>query len=112
MIGRSMLPAMTGVQAGIERAQQAADHADRVTPKWSETALKSFVSACSWLSTGFSAEDVRDHIIGVPTPPDNRAWGAVVNAAVRRGCIEKTGAYTTDKHGSPKPLYRFVKHLN
>lgn len=76
---------------GMERA---AVHADRTEPSWSLTAY-TFLSTYARQHHTFTAEEVRlaagDQ---VPTPPDNRAWGAVFNKAVRANMVRGIGFMT------------------
>ena len=38
----------------------------------------------------FTCEDVRE-VMGVPEPPDRRAWGAIMLRAARQGLIQRAG---------------------
>lgn len=59
----------------------------------------------------FLAEDVREygqHLL--PEPPEPRAWGAVLKAAVRRGIIMADGtAKARTSNNSPKTRWRSLK---
>lgn len=76
--------------AGI---QAATDHADAVSPKWSDVAygyLHNF--ACT--AESFTSEDVRTAAYAseaVPTPPNERAWGGVFMRAARNGVLLRDG---------------------
>jgi hypothetical protein len=94
---------------GAERGMnQAVDHADRVSPEWSERAYDKLFEY-AWLGVDFMTEDVRlwAEQVGLDSPPDNRAWGAVVNKAVREHLIERVG-YGNAKtgHMRPMPIWR------
>jgi hypothetical protein len=98
-------------QRGERGMEQAADHADRVHRDWQGKALAKCLSHIQTLPRDhkFIIEDVRLAVAGdLPEPPDQRAWGAVTQTAIRRLYIVKTGEYAPAKssNASPKPLYR------
>lgn len=70
-------------------------HADAVSPTWSDRAL-AFVHEWAVSHQTFTSEDVRifAHNMGLPTPPDQRAWGTVMLAAARKGWTRKAGYVT------------------
>jgi hypothetical protein len=93
-------------QDGIERA---VEHADRVSPGWSDLALFHLQRDVRHRAAPFTIEKVRLDIAPLlPEPTDGRAWGAVTQAAIRRGVIVRTGQFApaVSSNGSPKPLYR------
>lgn len=54
-------------------------------------------------------EDARDYAegVGLPAPPDKRAWGAVAMTLARRGVIACQGWGAADSsNGSAKRLWR------
>lgn len=71
--------------------QQAIDHANRVDPSWADT-VYTYLRVYARTHPSFTTEDVR-RAAGdeVPTPPDKRAWGGVVNRAVRAGVVARSG---------------------
>lgn len=74
--------------AGIETA---IDHADAVTPKWSETAY-AFLEGYALTHETFTSEDVREASAGtVPEPPNLRAWGGVFMRAARNRITSRAG---------------------
>lgn len=76
--------------AGI---QQAVDHADAVTPKWSDTAYD-FLVGYAYGAEGFTSEDVREAAYksgAVDNPPSERAWGGVFMRAARKGVVQRAG---------------------
>jgi len=89
--------AMFGDEGGVLRdagMQQAIDHAEQETPKWSDLALekvREFVRTYPHLE--FMAENVREwsHHKGLPEPPSKRAWGGVMVRAAHQGLIVKIG---------------------
>ena len=89
--------------------EQAAAHADREEPGWTDRAL-GFLLVYGDLQAEFISEDVARwaHANGLPDPTDSRAWGAVFNRASRRGLIHKTGGFraAVTSNGSPKPVWR------
>lgn len=77
-------------------------------PTWTERAL-AHVEHYAAMHKGFEcmAEDIRMAAVGdLADPPDQRAWGAVIRSALRKGLIHKTDQFRLDLHGSPKPVYR------
>lgn len=94
-----------------EGMARAVEHADRAEPSWSTQALTIFWNYAA-ANPEFMAEDVRTFahkILDLPEPPDPRAWGAVVNNAVRRGIVVRD-RYETIKippsHARPMPVWR------
>lgn len=93
----------------------AADHADREVGDWrgkAAAALRAYiVEARRQNILTFMAEDARGWAEkrGLPTPPDKRAWGAVISKASRAGFIEKAGyAPAVSSNSSPKCLWRLL----
>lgn len=77
---------------GIDRAVA---HADQVLPRWAD---KAYEALCCFLEVTlktdqFNSEPVIEYAysIGVPKPPDGRAWGGVFMRAARAGLIVKVG---------------------
>jgi hypothetical protein len=68
----------------------ALDNANAVTANWSESAI-SFIK--SYPYRRFMAEDVREWAYkrGLAVPPHCRAWGGVINRAVKAGIITHDG---------------------
>jgi len=60
---------------------------------WSERAYQMMVSIIAGATGAFMTEDIRDRAedLGLPTPPDPRAWGGVVNRARSNGLIVMNG---------------------
>lgn len=76
--------------AGI---QAATDHADAVTPKWSDIAY-GYLHDFACTAESFTSEDVRTAAYAteaVPTPPNERAWGGVFMRAARNGVLLRDG---------------------
>ena len=91
--------------------QRAVDHADKVTPSWSDRAVELFLAYCQEnKGKTFMTEDVRWYAeaLGLPEPPDKRAWGAIAVIAKRRGVIRGNG-YAPQKavnaHCAPKTVW-------
>lgn len=89
---------------------RAVEHADRVEPEWSERA-SSLLRDYAQFNPEFMTESLRvwAHRMGLPLPPDPRAWGAVVNKAVRDGLIVRDRYEMTKippAHATPRPVWR------
>lgn len=104
-------PTQTPFQLGQEGAQRAADHADRVHGGEFTVKALAAIRAYAWSHERFTVEDVREELgEHVPTPPDPRAWGAVIRKAVREGGIcEKIGVTNSTsktQHGGYVSVYK------
>lgn len=106
-----LLDFMTTRDLANEGMQRAVEHADRVEPSWSDRAFN-ILADFARTNPEFMAEDVRVHahkVLGLPQPPDPRAWGAVVNSAVRSGLIVRDRYELTKippAHATPRPVWR------
>ena len=93
-----------GLPAGMVLAEE---RARLVSPDWPERALEAMLEAGRRLGR-FTVEDARE-LAGVEAPTDQRAWGAVVNWASRRGLIRRVGfAPARSSNGSVKPVWEVV----
>lgn len=109
---------MNGHQLAERGAERAMAHADRVasTPPtaWRDEAyaqLRTFINFKRLFRHTFMAEDVREFAEknGCPTPPDGRAWGGVVQRAMRDKLIERVGfapMKSRNCHANPKSVWR------
>ena len=94
-----------------EGMTRAVEHADRVEPSWSNRAY-SILHDYALTHSEFMAEDVRVHahkVLSLPQPPDPRAWGAVINSAVRNRIIIRDRYELTKvppAHATPRPVWR------
>lgn len=107
---------MTDLRDAIHRgrmgALEAADHAAREQSDWKELAAQAVTYFSLFIAKGeeFLTEDVRawaerEHV--VPSAPDDRAWGHIMQALSRRGAIEFAGyGPSKSSNGSPKCLWR------
>lgn len=97
----------------VEGMNNAADHAERETEGWKAMAFGSFVRYAAATKEPFMTEDVRWYAeaLGVPEPPDNRAWGAVAMRVKKAGLIVSMG-YAPQKavnaHKAPKTVWKSV----
>ena len=93
--------AQDGANEGMTRA---VDHADRVIGGWSDMAYE-YLRQFKDSHKEFLTEDVRiwAETQGLEPPPDNRAWGAVINRAVRANLIRRVG-YGNAKTGHMRPM--------
>jgi len=90
---------------GIERS---VEHADQVMDGWSDWALEAVRQYAGGHPDPFLTEDVRDWAAkrGLPKPPDDRAWGAVMQRAKRAGYIDNVGyGSARSSNLSPKILW-------
>lgn len=98
---------------GHDLAQAGANAAlANAGPAWADEA---FQALCYYAerNTTFMTEDVRifAHSHGLPMPPDGRAWGGVMNRAIKRKLVERVG-YAPMKspncHANPKSVWKWV----
>lgn len=80
--------------------RRAVDHADAVSERWSDrayNALRGFTGALP-VGTLFTSEQVRRYaeLHGLPAPPDQRAWGAVMMRGRRVGLFSSRGYATSE----------------
>ena len=91
----------------------AASHADRVHDDWTKTAAIVFKLYAKFHPNGFMTEDVRvwSDKLGLPKPPDQRAWGAVASRLAKEGYIKPAG-YEKQRsatcHRSPKTVWKLA----
>jgi hypothetical protein len=103
--------------AGVPTAQQLADdgmsravaHADAVEEGWSDRAYRLLCRYATEHSE-FMTEEVRvwAHAIGLPKPPDGRAWGAVTLRAVKASiicCRRYQKTRIPPAHATPRPVW-------
>ena len=95
----------------LTKAREARDDAmtactDKAGTDWAEHAYRALLDFAA-NHESFLTEDVRVSCTDVPPPHDNRAWGGVVNRAVRHGLIVRVGyAPAKTGHCRPMPLWR------
>ena len=102
---------------GYERAQDAADRADRVIGSWSdswsdraESIARRFIAMRG--SQPFLSSDIIEYAQreGLPQPPEKRAWGAIIHSLSRRKAIIATGRFVEypgrTRHGAPAREWR------
>lgn len=96
-----------GLEAGLERAEEAADHAEDVWTAWRDIALE-HLREFARMKERFLIEEVRDfaHRSGLPNAPTERAWGAIPRAACKLGIIESTGETEKNARGTPTTIWR------
>lgn len=94
--------------------QRSVDHANREESEWSGQALGLLIAyAAHVYPDAFLIEKARTwaESIGLPPPPDARAWGAVTKRASIKHRIEKAGAgAAASSNCSLKTLWRHVNH--
>ena len=95
-------------QEGIDRA---VSHADRVIEHWSDLAYEFFLlSILNRPGKQFRTEQPINHAEShnIPKPPDNRAWGAVIQRGAKAGFIKKVGyepGTNPTAHGRPVTVW-------
>ena len=101
------------MSAGQDLAQKVADAAiTHAGVAWAAEASLALAYYAQRHPT-FMTEDVRHfaHAHGLPKPPDGRAWGGVLNRAIRAKQIERVG-YAPMKspncHDDPKSAWKWV----
>lgn len=89
--------------AGIARAQE---HAEADLPGWTETAAAFLAAYAEDCGGTFLCEQARAASVGrLPQAANDKAWGAAVVMAVKRGWIVKAGyGPASSSNGSPKTL--------
>jgi len=90
-------------------AAKALQHADDVKTGWADAAFN-VLRAFAFERPYFLVEDVRKFatLRGLPPPPDNRAWGAVVTRAASAGFIRPDGhSKTRFGPGHARPVTRW-----
>lgn len=88
-------------------------HADQDEPGWSDRAFALLVQYAQQEPHPFTIEGFRwwAESNGLGHPPESRAYGGVTRRAIARGAIERVGyAPAASSNGSPKPLYRGLRH--
>lgn len=103
------IPRLTGAerlavaQDGIRRA---VEHANRDIEGWSEHAVTIVRCFALTRKEPFLAEEVRQYAetLEFPRAPDQRAWGAVMKQAAKRGHIRMAG-FRLAMDGSPKSAW-------
>ena len=107
----SQLDAAASQRARDAGMHTATAHADRIEANWTDrayTLLREFAR----ISDDFLTEDLRDwahRVKGFSTPPDGRAWGGVINRAVKAGLIFRIGfkpKKSKNCHGQPISVWR------
>ena len=102
-----------GWDLAVEGMNNAAAHAERDNEGWNRMAFEAFVKYASATAEPFMTEEVRWYAeaLGIPEPPDNRAWGSVAMRAKHAGLVYSVG-YAPQKsvntHRSPKTLWKSV----
>lgn len=96
-------------QAASAGMGQAIDHADRVSPGWSDLAYDYLIVYCLTHSE-FKSEDVSGSTKGdpfFPQPPTDRAWGAIYRRALKDGVIAHNGTARSElRHNTICPYWR------
>jgi hypothetical protein len=82
--------------------------------EWSASAYSILVEYAR-TNKEFMTEDVRAYALKqyeLPLPPDSRAWGGVVNRAVKAGLIKRIGyapMKSVNCHANPKSVWKFIE---
>lgn len=94
--------------AGMARAR---DHAEADVPGWGDHAYALLHQYALDQRMPWTCEAFRPWAYdrGLPVPANERAWGPVVQRAIRAGLIERVGyAPAASSNGSPKATYRWA----
>lgn len=103
----------SGQQLAREGAARAAEKADRMSPDWSELALKA-VRDYALTHDEFTTEDVRLAAESVvPPAPDARAWGHIVPLAAKWGICSMTDRVARSKlpASHKRPLFVWKSNI-
>lgn len=105
---------LRGKELRDEAIKRAMTHADDVEEEWSQKAFQLLLEFRK-TKNEFMTEDLRlwaHDTMGLKHPPDERAWGGVINRAVKGGLLVRIG-YAPMKspncHANPKAVWRSVK---
>ena len=81
------------VERGIAGMNAAVDHAERENEGWKREAAEYLRRFAAAHKDPFLAEEIAPWAYerGCTRPPDDRAWGAIIQKAGRLGIIEQTG---------------------
>jgi hypothetical protein len=95
----------------VQGMEAAAAHAERDTEGWNKMAYEAFVRYVTTIKHPFMTEDVRCYAeaLGMPEPPDKRAWGSVAMRAKRAGLVVSLGyapQQSANAHKAPKTLWK------
>ena len=106
-----MLDAQQSTQNRDEGIKRAADNAEMNEHGWQEQALMFLMK---FPEKRFQAEDVRSwaYSQGLTTPPNDRAWGAVIRKAKNQGCIRHVGydaVSNPNAHRTPASVWERVE---
>lgn len=90
--------------------RQAITHADREKELWSMMANDCFFMFIRNVEGAFLVEDIRRYAkkLGLPDPPSNRAWGAIIKKEAKAGTVVFKGYAKTSNpkaHRTPAALW-------
>lgn len=101
------------MSTGHQLAEAGADAA--VANAGNEWASEAYLALCYYAERNptFLTDDVRvfAHDHGLPLPPDSRAWGGVVNRALRAKLIERVGfapVKSASGHARPMTVWKWI----
>ena len=94
--------------AGRELRDQGIESVTENSKRWQDEALQIIAGAQFFQATG---EELRAPIVAaIGEPHHPNAWGALINTALKRGLIAKTGRYTqmrrASAHARVNAIYR------
>lgn len=113
------MPPATGEQLRDLGIQKAVNHADSISPNWSQDALnliKRFIQ--QWPADEFMTEDIRAYAEkekGFVAPLSLRAWGGPICKAKNEGLIEAIGTKQVKNpkaHMANATVWRIVNNNN
>ena len=100
----------TGAELALKGMQQAIDHADSVSEKWSERAYQLLIKFLKE-NKRFMREDFRSYAAEVDfeLPPSSRAWGSIISRAAKEYLIIKIGFASVKNpkaHATPAAIWQ------
>lgn len=110
----SGIAAPTGQELALEGMTRAVEHADREIENWSDRAMQ-YLRIFAQMERRFMSEQVRAWAEekGLESPPDPRAWGAVMRRAVIERLVRADG-YEPSKnpkaHHRPTQVWASLTH--
>ena len=101
---------LQAAREGAVAMTATADRAEKARPGWQDDAYRMLCAFANVTFGDFLVEEIRSYAVknGLDEPPDARAWGAVVQRAIRSRIVVYSGsvARAASSHGTLKPKLR------